>query len=109
VQPGFFGNPGRACLKLIGSMTLGETNCFKMLDEYARSRHRCFLAEMDLHADKARYRLCFRPTGVSKDSPNRYACYYLCIRVDEVGAAPQVLPASILEMLDGALPTLPQS
>jgi hypothetical protein len=80
-----------------------------MLDEYARSRHRCFLAEMDLHADKARYRLCFRPTGVSKDSPNRYACRYLFIGRKEVGAARRVLPTSIIEMLDGALPTLPQS
>jgi hypothetical protein len=52
---------------------------------------------------------CVFPTGGSKDSPNRYACCYLFIGADEVGAARQVLPTSIIEMLDGALPTLPQS
>lgn len=46
-------------------MTLEEANFFKMLDEYARTRHRCFLlAEMDLNADQAHYALCFRPIGV---------------------------------------------
>lgn len=90
-------------------MTLEETNCFKMLDEYARGRHRCFLAEMDLDADKARYSLCFRPAEAAKDSPNRYAYRYLYIGADEVGATGQALPTSIIEMLDRELPTLQQS
>jgi hypothetical protein len=90
-------------------MTLEETNCFKMLDEYARSRHRCFLAEMDLNADKAHYTLCFRPTAVDKGSPNRYACRYLHIAAEKVGAAGKSLPTSVIEMLDRELPTLPQS
>jgi len=89
-------------------MTLEETNCFKMLDEYARTRHRCFLAEMDLKPEKANYALCFRPTGGGSDSPNRYACRYLYIGAEEVGIIGQTLPASIIEMLDRELPALPQ-
>jgi hypothetical protein len=92
-------------------VTLEETNCFKMLDEYSRTRHRCFLAEMDLNAFQAYYSLCFRPTGGTEDSPNRYACLYLRINAEEVKNAgkQQVLPASITQMLDRELPTLPQS
>ena len=92
-------------------MTLEETNCFKTLDGYSRTRHRCFLAEMDLNPSQAYYSLCFRPTGVTKDSPNRYACLYLRINAEEVRTAgqQQVLPASVIEMLDRELPTLPQS
>jgi hypothetical protein len=88
-----------------------ETNCFKMLDEYSRSRHRCFLAEMDLDAPQACYSLCFRPTQVSQDSPNRHECRYLRISAEEVTTAgqKQVLPGSITQMLDRELPALPQS
>lgn len=92
-------------------MTPEETSCFKMLDGYSRSRHSCFVAEMFLNAGQTEYTLCFRPTGGSKESPNRYACRYLYIGAEEVRSAgeKQVLPASITEMLDRELPSLPQS
>ena len=82
-----------------------------MLDGYSRSRHGCFVSEMFLDAGETDYSLCFRPTGGSKDSPTRYACRYLQIGAEEVKAAgqKQVLPASIIQMLDRELPTLPQS
>jgi hypothetical protein len=82
-----------------------------MLDRYSRTRHRCFLAEMDLNASQAYYSLCFRPTGGTKDSPNRYACLYLRINAEELKTAGQqhVVPASITQMLDKELPTLPRS
>lgn len=96
----YFANHGSACLKLIRSMTLEETNCFKMLDEYSRSRYSCFLAEMDLNATKKIYALCFRPTEGNKNSPNRYACRYLYIGAEQVNAAGQMpeLPTSVTEM-----------
>jgi len=92
-------------------MTLEETECFKMLDSYSRSRHGCFVSEMFLNAGGTAYTLCFRPTGGSKESPNRYACRYVYIGAEEVRTAgqTQVLPASITEMLDKELSTLPQS
>ncbi len=66
---------------------------------------------MDLNAPQAYYSLCFRPTAVSKDSPNRYECRYLRISAEEVTTAgqKQVLPASITQMLDRELHALPQS
>lgn len=92
-------------------MTLEETNWFKMLDGYSRTRHRCFLAEMDLNVAKAQYTLCFRPAAISKDSPNRNACLYLHIAIEDVNTTgqEQVLPHSITQMLDRELPTLTQS
>lgn len=93
------------------TVTVEETNCFKMLDEYSRRRHACFLAEMDLNPAQGYYSLCFRPTEMTKDSPNRYACLYLRLNAGEVKAAgqQQVLPASISRVLDQELSTLPQS
>lgn len=89
-------------------MTPEESNCFKMLDGYSRSHHGCFLAEMDLNGAKGVYALCFRPTGVDRDSPNRYACRYLYIRTEDVKSAAHmsVLPPSISEVLDKELPAL---
>jgi hypothetical protein len=92
-------------------MTADETNCFKLLDGYSRSRHACFVAEMFVNAAGTDYTLCFRPTELTKDSPNRYACRYLNIRTDEITTAGkmQALPASITELLDRELPVLPKS
>jgi hypothetical protein len=77
-------------------VTLEETNCFKMLDRYSRTRHGCFLAEMDLNTAKANYTLRFRPAAISKESPNLNACLYLHIAAEDVRAAgqEQTLPAS---------------
>ena len=90
-------------------MTVEETNCFKMLDEYSKTRHRCFLAEMTLNAAEAHYSLCFRPTAICKESPNRYACLYLHISIEDLKTAGQerVLSGSITQMLDKELQTLP--
>jgi len=66
---------------------------------------------MDLNVAKAQYTLCFRPAVSSKDSPNRYACLYLHIAIEDVKTTgqEQVLPHSITQMLDRELPTLAQS
>ena len=92
-------------------MTLEETNCFKMLDRYSRTRHGRFLAEMDLNTAKANYARCFRPAAISKESPNRNACLYLYFAAEEVRSAgqEQMLPASITQLLDRKLPALPKS
>jgi hypothetical protein len=66
---------------------------------------------MDLNGAKAHYTFCFRPAAIGKDSPNRYACLYLHIPIQDVKTAghEQVVPPSIIQMLDRELPTLPQS
>ena len=93
-------------IKLNAAMTPEqEGGCFKMLDGYSRRNHKCFLAEMDLIVSKEVYALCFRPLGVSIDSPNRYACRYLYATVQDLMNAAHVqrLPQSISEMLDREL------
>jgi hypothetical protein len=40
-------------------MTPEETNCFTLLDDYARTRHGCFLAEFFLSSIQTEYVLCF--------------------------------------------------
>jgi len=90
-------------------MTAEETTCFKLLDEYSRTRHRCFLAEM--FSTVSEYTLCFRSTGVQKESASRYACRYLRIGTREVSTAARngILLPSTTEMLDRELSALPQS
>lgn len=87
-----------------------EASCFKLLDSYARDRHKCFLAEMSLSTD-GKYALCFRPTAARKNSPKQYACRYLHLGADEVRAVGRKgeVPNTITEILDRELPTLSQS
>jgi hypothetical protein len=83
-----------------------ETAGFKLLDEYARTRHNCFLAEMN--ARKTGYLLCFRPIGVRRDSAKRYSYRYLEIERDDLNVATftGALPDSVTEMLDRELSSL---
>lgn len=67
-------------------MVEGQKNAFVLLDGYARRKHKCFLAEMDLTRTGTAFRLCFRPTGVDVKSPNRYACKYLTLDASQVEA-----------------------
>lgn len=92
-------------------MTPEETNCFILLDEYARTRHKCFLAEFFLSTIQTDYVLCFRLTGNGEESPNRYACRYLYIEPDVVRTAGEneKLPECVTELLDKELPKLSKS
>lgn len=92
-------------------MTQEESKFFELLDCYARSKYRCFLAEMNLNRFKANYTLCFRPTGGGKDSLDRYACRYLSVGVEVAGTAGQrnALPIAGTEMLDSELSMLRRS
>jgi hypothetical protein len=74
---------------------------FVLLDNYARAMFGCFLAELDLTRDRNAYTVCFRPTGGSKDSANRYACRYLEIDIEEARCAVQIgsLPLAVTEQL----------
>jgi len=86
-------------------MTPEETQAFKLLDDYARDRHGCFLAEMFLNEAKTAYTLCFRPVSAKRDSPDRFAHRYLNFEVSEVKVAAQkrMLTASITEGLEKEL------
>ena len=87
-----------------------EATAFTLLDSYSRSRHQCFVAEFDFRREETGYVACFRPTGVGRDSPNRYACRYLHFSLREITEAAErkQLPASISQQLDKELPALGQ-
>jgi hypothetical protein len=81
---------------------------FKLLDDCSRRHHQCFLAEMLLNEERTEYILCFRPTQVGKDSPNRYACQYLHLGISEANIAGQgnELGASMRALMDKELVSL---
>jgi hypothetical protein len=89
-------------------MTPDETSFFQLLDAYARTRHRCFLAEMTLRTKELGYWMCFRPIGGSEDSSSRYACKYLMVPTEHIKAAGsrQQLPTSLVDQLDAELSEL---
>ena len=75
---------------------------FQLVDAYARTRHRCVLAEMDLRTEELGYFLCFRPLGASD------AYKYLMVSTEDVKAAVsrRQLPTSLVDQLDAELPKL---
>jgi hypothetical protein len=64
-------------------MTIEETQLFVLLDNYAKSKHRCFLTELFMNEDHTRYFACFRPSGPLRDDSERFASVYLQIDLDE--------------------------
>jgi len=57
---------------------------FVLVDQYARSHLRCFVAELDYSPEELVYTLCFRRTDGTRDSPHRYDCKYLWASAEEV-------------------------
>lgn len=79
---------------------------FRLLDDFSRRNHQCFLAELFPNESRAEYVLCFRPVTVSKESPDPMMSYrYLYISVVDlrVAAESQVLPVAMIEKLDQLL------
>ena len=96
--------------RLQGSGKVGDERkvLFEFLDHYVRTKHNCFLAELDLTSDGRCYQLCFRPLREDHNSPNRYACRYLRFAVEECALVivDGTLTAVIAESLDNELPAL---
>jgi len=92
-------------------MTPEETNCFTLLDNYARTRHQSFLAEFFLSTIETDYVLCFRPIVGGEPSGTRHGCRYVYVRPDLVKTAGQEnkLPDVISELLDRELPKMRKS
>jgi hypothetical protein len=60
---------------------------FQQLDEYARKRYGCFVAEMFPSENHTEYMICLRTVGVTLASSDQYACRYAGIAVADVDAA----------------------
>lgn len=86
-----------------------EKRSFRLLDQYARNKHGCFITEFFLDLDGAKYVVCFRPLKISKEPANRYARRYLRFPAHEIhlmnGGKP--LSPDIADEIDAALSTLP--
>jgi hypothetical protein len=88
-------------------MTSDETRFFQLLDDYARTQHRCFLAEMTLWTQERGYNVCFRTLDVSENS-DPFACKYLMVPTEQVEFAGrrEHLPGSLVDRLDAELSEL---
>jgi len=89
-------------------MNTKETRVFELLDEFARSQHKCFLAEFFPDEMKRAYVLCFRPAGPKREVLDRYACRYVRIAAQEVPniSAMNALPPELIERLNRELGSL---
>lgn len=87
-----------------------EARAFELLDEYSKRQHKCFVAEMFLNVDNTEYTICFRPTGLTNDSPNAAACRYFRAQAAEVNEIGErgILTDSFKLRLDKELPALHQ-
>lgn len=85
--------------------TSEEARVFKLLDEYARKNHQCFVAEMFLNEEKNKYVVCFRPLAAGRDSANRFSCRYLNVEAPQAKMASEagVLSSLAIAELDRKL------
>lgn len=106
----FAGPPAPQLAQQMSQLTGSEyAVAFRLLDDFSRSKHRCFLAELFPNEARSEYVLCFRPLTISKDLSDPMMAYrYLHIGVIDlrVMAASRVLPVLIAEKLDQELRSL---
>jgi hypothetical protein len=88
-----------------------EDTAFRLLDQYARSAHSCFVAELFPNEAGTEYTACFRPVNTGKNSPNRIDCRYFRFSNQEVETLNETnaLTASIAEKIDSQLRILGKS
>jgi hypothetical protein len=88
-----------------------DETAFRLLDQYARSAHSCFVAEMFPNEAGTEYTACFRPVNTGRDSPNRLDCRYFRFSIQEVETLNETnaLTASIAEKIDNQLRILGKS
>jgi hypothetical protein len=82
-----------------------QKTAFRLLDQYARSAHACFVAEMFPNEAGTDYTACFRPVNSDRNSPNRFDCRYLRFsdRELEMLKEANALTASMAETIDNEL------
>jgi hypothetical protein len=82
--------------------------CFRLLDEYARSKHSCFISEFFSPMQSGSYTICFRSLGSKPNDSDNYSCKYLQLNVGELRkiVSEKSVPVVVAAKLDAALPTL---
>jgi hypothetical protein len=86
------------------------TTLFTTIDEYARTRHRCFVAECFLFSE-AEWTICTRPTNENTRALDVYACKYfrLSQREAEEVCKSNALGATLKERIDRELLSISDS
>jgi hypothetical protein len=56
---------------------------FKVIDDYVRLEHRCFVSECDQNTSRAEWVICLRPTVDNTRPLDRYACKYFRLTQQE--------------------------
>ena len=95
-------------------MTSNEKSFFEVVDDYARTHHKCLITEMFVSGTNLEYAICFRPlvsTGQrdlrsGQPSMNPWSCKYLYVAINEVQTIGQMKKLSdvLREILDAQLP-----
>ena len=83
---------------------------FRLLDEYSKKQHQCFVAEMFLNKPKDSYLVCFRPAAISIGAANSRDCVYVSISISEARAVAEakVVGNAISRLLETELAVLRQ-
>ena len=89
-------------------MTAAEALIFRLLDDHVRTRHACFVSEFFPTRENTKYSVCFRPLKAPEDSPERYACRYLQVGMEEADqvAGSGALTGPLREQIDRELSLL---
>ncbi len=87
-------------------MTSNEKSFFEVVDDYARTHHKCFITEMFVSGTNLEYAICFRPLVSTGQRDLRSGCKYVYVAINEVQTIGQMKKLSevLREILDAQLP-----
>ncbi len=80
-------------------MTEVESEFFRIVDAFARTQLKCFLAEFFPDRDGNKYILCIRPRGTRTGTERDYVCCYLHVDGGAVSAVADAHDADAQERL----------
>jgi hypothetical protein len=88
-----------------------EETGFRLLNQYSRTAHACFVAEIFLNDAGTEYTVCFRPINADRNSPNRLDCRYLHLAKHEVETLNETkaLTVALTDKIDSELRLLGKS
>lgn len=89
-------------------MTSDEKSFFELVDDYARTHHKCLITEMFVSGTNLEYAICFRPLVSAGQRDRRPGCKYIYVAIDEVQTIGQTKNMSdvLRQTLDMHLPSL---
>jgi len=92
-------------------MNSQHTALFTTIDQYVKTHHHCFVAECDLHPERAQWSICIRPTEENARILDVYACKYvrLSLKEAEEVCTANAVPPKLAERIDRELHSISDS